>query len=325
MKNEFKKLVAYIKKHLKQLNKCICYICRTHNKFYLFILIDIIWCYIRYDVSYNEYRIFEFCNLNSNTRDTYLTIKRHKKLDKYLFDKKKSLLLKNNKEIFNTLSEYLKRDIYNVKDMSFKEFEVFCLDKKNLICRSNSNEFKVLHLDNFRSPAFMLDKINKEKLFWVEEEFKQHKSFNSLTDKLCILNIVSSYDGDNSDIVCGSLTVPFDECNLTLYIDIKTGKLKGNARDNLGKTYSESLTTNEKFKDFEIPKFKEVIDLVKKCQKKFPNIREIEWKLYVSSNKVIVLSASIWDDYNFVQIGEYNRNKVGLMPYYKNLINKIKY
>lgn len=326
MKTKLKKFWDYIKKHLKGLNKTICFICKKHHKFYPIILFDIIWCYMRYGTSYTEYRVFDYCLLDGKRRDSYLNVNRHRKLDKYLFHKKKHLLLNNNKEIFKSLDELLKRDIYNIKDISFKEFEVLALDKKDILCRGNKNEFKVFHLKDFRSPAFMLEKIKNEKLFWVEGALKQHKTLNEVIDEYSFISVVSTYDGKEADIVASSIKVNDGEGGkLTGYIDIKTGKVKANFRDDSGNIFTEHPLTKYKFKDLEIPRFKEVIELVKKAQCKFPNIREIEWHLYISSNKVIILGANIWDDYNFIQIGEYLKNRIGLMPYYEELIRKIKY
>ena len=84
MKTKLKKFWDYIKKHLKGLNKTICFICKKHHKFYPIILFDIIWCYMRYGTSYTEYRVFDYCLLDGKRRDSYLNVNRHRKLDKYL-------------------------------------------------------------------------------------------------------------------------------------------------------------------------------------------------------------------------------------------------
>lgn len=326
MKAKFKKFWEYIKKHIKGLNKSICFVCRKHHKLYLFILFDIIWCYIRYGTSYTEYRVFDFCVLDANKRDSYLNINRHKKIDKYLFSKNKNLLLKDNNEIFKVLDDLLKRDIYNIKDISFKEFELFALEKKDILCRGNSNNFKVFHLNDFRSPAFMLEKIKNEKLFWVEGALKQHKALNEIYNDYSFISVVTSFDGVKAECVTSSIKVPDGNSKfLNGFIDIKTGKAKPNFRDDKGNVFTEHPITNYKFKDLELPKFKEMLELVKKAQCRFPNIREIQWHLYISSNKVVILGASIWNDYNFAQIGEYLKNNIGLMSYYNDLIKRIKY
>ena len=100
MKKEIKKFYNNLKKELKDLNKNIKEITKRSNKSYIKILLDIYICYLKYSITYEEYKIFGFENVSKNKRDTYVGKIRKEYINKHLTDKH-ALSLLNNKTKFN--------------------------------------------------------------------------------------------------------------------------------------------------------------------------------------------------------------------------------
>ena len=166
MKKEIKKFYNNLKKELKSLNKTIKEITKRSNKSYIRILLDIYICYLKYSITYEEYKIFGFENVSRDKRDTYVGKVRKEYINKHLTDKH-ALNLLNNKTKFNIkFDKYLNREIINIKDISYKEYEDFVTNKKEITCRCELPDEKrtiKFNLKDYRSPAFILEKLNKNK------------------------------------------------------------------------------------------------------------------------------------------------------------------
>ena len=94
MKKNFKKFFDYLKKHIKGINRSIKLIKKkSSNSSRIFLFFDMWWSYIRYGVTYDEYRVFEFYLIPGYKRDTYMSKCRHQNLEKHLFDKNHLILL----------------------------------------------------------------------------------------------------------------------------------------------------------------------------------------------------------------------------------------
>ena len=66
MKKWFKKKYDLFKEHRKRLNNVVKYVKQTNNVFRLTIVLDVFYSYLVYGCTINEYKIFEFYNVDSN-------------------------------------------------------------------------------------------------------------------------------------------------------------------------------------------------------------------------------------------------------------------
>ena len=320
--DDIKKFIKKIIIKLKYLKRTIDYINSETLKNKIFIFFDILWCKIRYFTNSNEYRIFEFYNIKSNKRKTYLNTFYHNRYKKYISDKKIINVLED-KKLFNLrFKDYLKREVINVHDLSFKEYEDLCLNNKKLICRSsNSNylkSYKVYDLKNYRSPAYMIEEIKKDNKVLIEKNFKKHALLDLISDELVIINITTLNDKDDVKIISSSIKFYEDEI-ISGYINPKTGKIKGHLKDYNGLNYKREVI------NYEIPKYKEIISLAKKLSKELEEIKEVEWSFTVNSRGTIyLLDGNIYDDFIFNQTPEFLNNREGFLNIYKKAIKKIR-
>ena len=81
-----KKFFKETRRKLKGLNKTISYVHKKTTYLYTFIFLDILWCYIVYGTTYNEYRIFEFYKIDASIRKTYMSRRKFKKVNRKLVD-----------------------------------------------------------------------------------------------------------------------------------------------------------------------------------------------------------------------------------------------
>ena len=315
MIKELKKCFKNLISNLKKLNKNILYVKKQCNKSYIYILFDMLFSTIKYDVNDEEYKLFEFYNLDKNKRNTYLTNYRHDKLKKYLYDKNIINILNDKNKLLKRFKDVLKREVYNINDLSFKEFEELAKSSGKLICRSDNNSFvktyKIFDVKNYRSPAFMAEDIKKNKLFLVEKYFENNKVFNEFNTDLVVINIVTLYNKRNANII--SSIVKFKDGNniISGYIDIKDKVILSILKDDKFKDY-------KKIDNIKIPYFDKILDLSLKLASELSEIKEIEWSFCINGKNIYLMDANIWNDYLFAQLPDYR--KAGLIKYY----NKVK-
>ena len=337
MKKNFKKIFDYLKKHIKGINRSIKLIRKkSSNSSRIVLFFDMWWSYIRYGVTYDEYRVFEFYLIPGYKRDTYMSKCRHQNLEKHLCDKNHLILLNSREKFYIKFKDYLNREFYSIKEMSFKEFEELALKKKELVCRSNSLKGEsgtlTLNVKNFRSPAFLLDKAKKSGLNIVETSIKQNKLFESVNPhNMNTVSVVTLLCDKKVDIVSAYVKFGITEedkydvnsvKHITGIVDIKSGTIKHKLVCDEDEVYSEHPISKIKLVGLEIPLFDEIKNVASKCALEFDEALEVEWNFIISNTKVYLINANLWDDYVFVQLPMFSKNKVGLMPYYRDNVKK---
>ena len=313
--DSFKETNKEIKKDLKNFFKTIKYIHNVSGKLYTVIFFDLIWCMIRYGITDNEYRIFEFYDVPYNLRSTYMTKRKYKYINRKYVDND-ILKIVNNKDVFyEKFKKYISRKILNIDSLSFKEFEEFALESKYLLASNSKNfitSYKSYFVNDFRSPAFMADQIKKDKLVFVEKRIEQHKALNEIDDFIIIS--VCSLFRKKTNIITSTLKFRNEKGIISGFINPHTGSIKGNLRDEKG------LKVTNKYDGKKIPMYDKVIKLVGELSKELEEVGQVEWNFAIGSRKVYLLGANVWDDYVFTQIKEYLNDKTGLMELYKKIV-----
>lgn len=314
MKKWFKKKYDLFKEHRKRLNNVVKYVKQTNNVFRLTIVLDVFYSYLVYGCTINEYKIFEFYNVDSNKRNTYLTISRNNSLFGNNIKKSKGKFTR--KKIYSIFNEYLNREIKEIKSLSFKEFEILALERKSLMFSDNNDKNKicVMNLSDFRSPAFMLDKAKKSGYEYVEEFKRPNKILKKINpDGLSIISIVTLKTNGGIDIVSSLLRLQFKDTIIQTILNNGTTTYPFLDKDD--NVYTE--INNNSLLNINMPKYEDMIKLSKKLACEMTEFKEIEWLFTLDNNKIELLGCGMWNNYLFAQKQIYLNNKDGLYSYYK--------
>lgn len=314
MENTFKEF----KRITKNLKRTMKYIHKKEGYLYTFLFFDIVWCYIRYGITYNEYRIFEFYNLEASKRRTYISKRKYNKLKKILVDDEITSVINDKTLFLRRFSDYITNDIYNINNMSFKQFEDYAYENVKIIARSTNskfiNSYKEYDINDYRSPAFTLEDIKSNKQELVQKSFNQYRSLNEIAP-LVIINVVSVVNYNNIDLVTASIKFKDGNKIISGNINIRKNTITGHLKDRNGHNYKES------FDGFEIPCFDEIKERCAILAREIEEIRQVEWSFVVGSRGIVhLIDANVWDDYVFSQTPEFLNNRIGLMSYYKKVI-----
>ena len=314
MEESFRDFKRIVKNTLKTMK----YIHRKEGYLYTFLLLDIIWCYLRYGITYNEYRIFKFYDLEGSKRKTYISKRNYKKLRKILIDEEITNVLKDKMMFLRRFESFIDRDIYNINYISFKDFEEFAYKNRFLLARSANSKFissyKEFDVDKYRSPAFTLEDIKEKKLYLIEKKITQHKRLNEIAP-FTVINVVSVINRNNIDLVTASIKYKEGNKLISGNINVRQGIITGRFKDENGHNYGQD------FDGFIVPYFEEIKESCALLAREIEEIRQVEWSFVVGARGIIYLvDANIWDDYVFSQIPEFLNNRIGLMSYYKKII-----
>lgn len=323
--------------HYKQFFKTIGEISKKTNKSKIYIFIDMLWCALRYGAGYHDYKMYEFYNMKAKNRDTFVTRVRHKKVIMAFNNQEYSDIFDHKNEFDKRFKKYLRREVIDINETSLEKFKKFIKNKDVVIVKpfnlDSGRGIEKLCLKDFKSLEEMYKYIKKKNLRMVEEVIRQHKDMNKLyPDAVNCMRIVTLIDNDGPEIVYIVLktgtggnfldNMGFD--GVCVPVDINTGKLIGFAHSEHGHDYEYHPDTKVKFDGYQIPYFKEVINLVKKAALEVPEIRYVGWDVFIDENGPGLIEGNDYPDYAFWQLPVHNPERIGLMPYFKTKMKNIK-
>lgn len=312
------KSIKKIKKINKNLFKTINYVHKKTDYLRLFLFLDIIWCFIRYGVTFREYRLFEFYRLDSSRRSTYISKRTYKRLKRKLVDDKILNVLTDKSLFLRRFNEYIPRTIYNINDISFKKFEELSLINKKIISRSTHGSFistyKEYDMKKYRGPGFVLEEIKNNKHLLVESVISQHRILDEI-NKLVLVNIVSVCNYSSVDLVTSSIKYKVNGKIITGSVDVNGKCIVGHFKDESGNDYGDN------YEGLEIPYYNEMKELAVALAHELDEIRQVEWSFMVgSAGDIYLMDANIWTDYVFAQMPEFLNRREGLLSYYKRYL-----
>ena len=320
----------------KELNKVINDVHKKSNKSKVFIFGDMLVCAIRYGAGYHDYKIFEFYNLNHEKRKTYVTRVKNKKIIMmsnnpkfdYIFDKK---------NVFNEkFKKYLKRDVLDLTKSDIKSFEKFMKDKNIIFVKPNDGQSGIgierLEKKNFKTINKMYEYV-KEKNFGVAEEpIIQHKKLSEIypfsVNCLRVVSLVVNNKvyfpyvifktGDKGNFVDNT-----SRGGMFCPVDIKTGKISNVAQDYKLDYLEKHPYSNFKFVGFQIPYFKDALDMIKDAAKEVKEVKFIGWDVAITNKGPCIIEGNNYPSYDYWQVPGHTPDKIGILPFYKKFFPKL--
>lgn len=324
----------------KRLKKVIDEVHKKCNKTKIGIFFDMLNCSIRYGAGYHDYNIFAYYNMNHKQRKTYVSRIKNRKIIMYCNDQNYSHIFNNKNEFNKIFKNYLNREFLDVNEMTYDDFEKFMQNKDIIFAKPNVGEsgkgIEKLNKKDFKDLKEMFNYINnKEKNFGViEEQIIQHEVLNKLYPlAINSLRIVSVVADDGTPHVAyvtskagnlGKYVDNMENDGLACPVDVETGKITYPAHTSKLIVYDKHPYTGVELVGYQLPYIKEAVELVKKAALEVPQIRFVGWDVYIGPNGPGIIEGNDWPGYDFWQLPEHTPDKIGLVPYYKELLPNLK-
>lgn len=306
---------------------------KIHNKTHkcrLFLFIDIVYCSVKYGAGPYDYQEFEFYNLNSKERKTYLTRVKNNAIVRMFNDKEIAKKFDDKVKFNKIFNKYLKRD-WLYLDNNYEEFVKFCESKKDFIAKpvggSGGEGIELIKVDkkNYKKTYEYL--ISNNKLL-VEEKIIQNKKIGMLNKtSVNTFRIVSFFDGKETHILnvvfkIGNGGVTDNFTSGSMYTFVRDGKIIVPAIDRDDNIFYEHPISKINIVGYEIPNYDKAIDLVKECAKKVPEVKYVGWDVAITDSDAVIIEGNCFPGVYQIK-PSFVKEKVGLIPIFEKAM-KIK-
>lgn len=323
----------------KKMNKVIDEVHEKSGKSKASIFFDIIDCGIKYGAGYNDYNIFEFYNMNGKERKTYLTRMKNKYLISKMNDEKLAYIF-DEKNIFDKkFKEFMGREILDLAEIDYPEFERFIEGKEDFFAKPNIGEsgkgIEKLHVADFASTEELYKYItNPEKNFGViEEVIVQHPDVARIYPySLNCLRVVTLVNNGRAEVLYavfkmgnnGKFVDNLENGGLACHVDLDKGEICGQGHTSALINYDAHPATGVKFVGYKLPYIEEVKELAKKAALVIPNFGYVGWDICITPDGPLIVEGNDFPAYDFPQLPDPDRPRIGLIPKIEALGVKVK-
>ena len=296
---------------------------------------DIIGCTLRYGAGYNDYDIFHFYDIPAKLRKTYVTRVINKKIIMKCNDQSVSDNLHYKSRFNRAYEKYLGREWFDIEKKTFEDFEKFIENKEYIFCKPDGLDsgrgIEKLKVADFESPKALYDYCIEKKFGVIEELAKQHPKMASLHPNSvnCVRMQTIVVDGKPHLVYAACKAgngghfvdnLGFDGINIP--VDKETGRLTKLGRTEHRTLHTEHPMTHVKFEGFEIPYFREAVELCFKAAMDTPDVKFVGWDCYIGEKGPGIIEANDYPDYYFWQLPELTPDRKGILPYFEKLFGQ---
>lgn len=297
------------------------------------IVFDFLWEKAIYDVELIDYVQYRFYRKKRIERNQFITHGRLLKIIKICNDPRSRPFF-DQKPLFNQeFKDYLGRDWLNTKDCCKETFISFCKRNSKLFCKSPDGMFgkgiDIVHSVDISDWDLFYDTCKRNK-FLLEEVLDQDDelaAFNrSAVNTLRVVTLVCA--DDSVRIMAAVLRLSrkgrfadnFHHEGIASLVDIETGIVNTVGIDRKWNRYTVHPDSKKPIVGFQIPKWEEIIDTVKKAARVHPEVRYVGWDVTIkSSGEIVLIEGNPGADPDVTQI----EDQIGKWPLYEPLLLEI--
>ena len=272
---------------------------------------------------YIEYFLYKFYKLTEEEQDTYPLIVFTRKLSaKYNTNPKFAQMLNDKSKTNEYFSEFVGRPWCINTKVTVEEFKEIFLNCKRIIYKP------IEGIGGYGIQSFYIEGNNMEQIYKeltslpagvVEEYIVQHPALSALSpsavNTMRIVTICSktepvTEDGRYMDIAYAGLRIGggtgvvdnFHNGGMVAGIDLASGTLVTNAADRQGNVFETHPVTGVTIKGFEIPYFKEALELVTEACKKELVVGNLGWDIAITENGPTIIEVNIGPGARLLQV-----------------------
>lgn len=288
-----------------------------------FILLDMIYCSLRYQAAFYDYLEFEFYSINNKQRKTYLTNGKNNEIVK-TFNNKNYWYLLDDKAEFNKLyKKYLNRD-FLLPNSSIEEFNSFIKNKDRVIVKP---------VDGVGGVGIKIVSTKEENLYekykkyLIEEIIIQNDKLNEIYNKsVNSLRLFTFYDGKNSYLLQsiikfgnGNVVDNFSSGGMYAFVS-DDGTIITPAIDKNDNIYESHPITKKQILGFKIPLFEEAKKTVLEASKELNEIKYIGWDVAITNDKASIIEGNSYPGVFQIK-PSFSKDKTGILPKYEKIMN----
>jgi len=317
-----------------RMNDMISRVKKESNKSYLYILFDMVYCALRYNVGYLDYYVFGFVFCNATERQTYMTMPLNNRLFKDLNEVKMANNF-NDKLKFNEIfNDYLGRQWLDLRVSRYEDFVDFTTINKTIIVKPvdafSGKGIEKIVIDADSNITEIYDSLIAHEQFVVEECLVQHEKMNVLNPSSINTLRITSLIKNNAVHIMYVLIRTSDG---TKFIDnIGSGGFYAPVDDS-GRIFKPGFTeqdgihdahplTKTMFVGFEVPLYDDAVELVKTCAALTPEVRYCGWDVAITPKGPVLIEGNPMPGYDIPQNHFHLPTRIGLLPKFSEVLKE---
>ncbi len=289
-------------------------IAREEKKCYPLLVLDTVWCTLRYGIVMTDYRNYKIYNRSHKERKEYVGAGGEDKLYNIVSPAKYKKRYTIKPDFMRDFAAYTKRECIIPGRDSYEEFCAF-LDRNPVCMKKPYDGLGGASVEKIRTAEItdrkaFYDHAAENRIF-LEELVKQHPDMNVLCPtSVNTIRMMTLNDRGTPRLLWAGLRVGngvnavdnFHAEGMGVKIDLETGKLvgKGINKDNVA--FDTHPTTGVVFDGFQIPCFQEAKELVLKAALESDKILVVGWDVAISENGPLVIEGNRRPGFDLVQV-----------------------
>ena len=333
------KLTFFIKRvfliDYKRMNKTMSFLVKRSGRSRAWLLYDMTRCALKYNAGYMDYKIAEMYRLNDAQKKTVITRGISNTIVRQLNDKAYWHLF-DDKATFNTLfQDDVKRNWMPLTaDTPPAEFKAFLQENPDVIAkplegssgvgiaRYTEKDFKG------REEAFQQELLDKG-IGILEQRLIQHDKMMEMCPTSVNTVRIATLLGDKKQgvvyaflrIGIGAVMDNVDCGGMAARVDLDTGKLLTVGADKAGNTYETHPITGTKIVGFEVPYFKEAMDLCLRAAQKVPQMGFIAWDVAITNAGPCFIEGNSFPSHAVPQFAAHYPDGIGIMREFREYLS----
>lgn len=292
------------------------------------ILLDMVWCTLRYESGYADYEEYEYFNLNSRERKTMLSAAMNNRLIQRYNPVEHRVTFQDKREFNRRFAEFIGREWLDVEASTTDELRAFLERHGRVMAKPISAEaghgIERIEGSTITDVAALRAQLLERGQTLVEECITQHPELSRLApDSVNTLRIVTFRRDDTVTVLARVLKMgtgaPIDNFGAGgLYTTLdEHGVAEYGGLGNSGRVIDVHPQTGVTIAGFQVPDFDEVLAFTDRLARVVPEIPYVGWDIAVTPTGPIVIEGNENTGLWWMR-PSLSGDKQGLLPRYRD-------
>ena len=299
------------------------------------LLCDMLYCALKYNAGYVDYKIAQMYKLNNAQRKTQIPRGLSNTIVRRMNDKAYWHFF-DDKATFNDLfKEEVGRGWMKVSaETTLDEFTAFLAEYGDLIAKplegSSGVGIERFTRDHWegREAEFLQELLDKQ-IGIIEERVIQHPRMSEMCPTSVNTIRIATLLGDKKQGIVyaflrignGNVMDNVDQGGMAARVDLASGKLLTVGADKKGNTFTHHPMTGTSIIGFEVPFFEEAKEMCLKAAQKVPQMRFVAWDVAITEKGPVFIEGNSFPSHAVPQFAAHYPDGIGIMREFREFID----
>lgn len=289
-------------------------ISRESHRPRLLILIDMLWCVVRYGIGYLDYKVFGFAFIHGEARKTFMTMDDNLALVRAVNDKAYTYLFDQKCAFNERFHRFLGREWLDLRTADVAAFADFIKDREDFFAKEvdsfGGQGVSRVFVEEYPDSSALYHQLRGRGQYLVEETIRQHPEMERLhpgsINTLRVVTLLTNGEpyvmyalirvggkGQCIDNICsGGMYAPVDENGMVFhdaFCELEE------------RFYACHAESGVPFVGFQVPCFHEAVMLVKRAALVVPQVGYIGWDVAIGVDGPLLIEGNVIPGYDMCQ------------------------